>query len=170
VACALRDRGARPGGLRLATVHVRSRSHSNPAAKAVSPANVPNLVRKWQFFPDPSTQLGQRAARFDATPVTYNGVIYVGAESGDFYAVQAATGTVVWKQFLGFVGAPCGAGVASTAALSPDPATGEVRVYVGGGDGFVYALNAGDGAVRWKTRGQGNCPTRTPPTCGHRLP
>jgi outer membrane protein assembly factor BamB len=128
------------------------RASSNPAAKAISSANAAHLVRKWQVSADPPTQSGQPAARFDATPVTYNRVIYVGAETGDFYAVQAGTGTVVWKQFLGFVGEPCGAGVASSAAVSPDPATGELRVYVGGGDGFVYALNAADGAVRWKRR------------------
>ena len=139
-----------------------ARTSSNSAAKAISPANAPTLVRKWQFSPDPSTQLGQPAPRFDATPVTYNGVTYVGAESGDFYAVQAATGTVVWKQFLGFIGEPCGAGVASTAAVSPDPATGEVRVYVGGGNGFVYALNAGDGAVRWKRRVAKQLPNEDP--------
>src|SRR6266702_6958256 len=99
-----------------------ARTSSNPAATAIGPANGTNLVRKWQISPTP---------RFDATPVTDNGVIYVGATSGDFYAVKAATGTVVWEQFVGFVGGSCGAGVESTAAVSPDPATGETRVYVG---------------------------------------
>ena len=98
-----------------------ARTSSNSAAKAISPSNAANLVRKWQFSPDPSTQPGQPAPRFDATPVTYNGVIYVGVESGDFYAVQATTGKVVWKQFLGFIAEPCGAGAASTAAVSPGP-------------------------------------------------
>ena len=27
---------------------------------------------------------------------------YFGADSGDFYAVKAASGTLIWKQFLGF--------------------------------------------------------------------
>jgi len=138
------------------------RASSNPAAKAISPANAPNLVRKWQVSPDPPTQVGQPAARFDATPVTYNRVIYVGAETGDFYALQAGTGTVLWKQFLGFVSEPCGAGVASTAVVSADPATGELRVYVGGGDGFVYALNAADGTVRWKRRVAKQQPNQDP--------
>jgi outer membrane protein assembly factor BamB len=86
----------------------------------------------------------------------------VGATSGDFYAVKAATGTVVWKQFLGFVGGSCSAGVESTAAVSPDPATGETTIYVGGGDGLVYALNAADGAVRWKTPVALRPPTQNP--------
>ena len=83
-----------------------ARTSSNSAAKAISPSNAANLVRKWQFSPDPSTQPGQPAPRFDATPVTYNGVVYVGVESGDFYAVQATTGKVVWKQFLRFIAEP----------------------------------------------------------------
>jgi outer membrane protein assembly factor BamB len=125
----------------------------NRGATAITTANAANLVKKWQFMPDPPTMAGQPAARLEATPVTYNGVVYVGAESGVFYAVSELTGKVLWKQFLGFSTGTCATmGIESTATVAPDPQTGNPTVYVGSGNGYVYALNAANGTVHWKRR------------------
>jgi polyvinyl alcohol dehydrogenase (cytochrome) len=88
-----------------------------------------------------------------ASPSVVDGVAYVGSLSGNFYAVNLSTGKKIWTRNLGKVPAlTCSArGVTSTAAVLPDPQTGVLSVYVGGGDGFLYALNASDGAVQWKT-------------------
>jgi polyvinyl alcohol dehydrogenase (cytochrome) len=129
------------------------RTSTNPGATAITTANAANLVKKWQFTPDPPTMAGQPGASLEATPVTYNGVIYVGAVSGVFYAVNEFTGKVVWKQFLGFSTGTCASlGIESTATVAPDPNTGKPTVYVGSGNGYVYALNAADGTVNWKTQ------------------
>ncbi|HEY3831147.1 MAG TPA: PQQ-binding-like beta-propeller repeat protein, partial [Acidimicrobiia bacterium] len=73
---------------------------------------------------------------------------YVGAWDGDEYAVNTNTGAVIWKQFIGQdVDANCAPetlGVTSTATVVNGV------VYVGGGDGYWYALDAGTGAVLWK--------------------
>ena len=56
-------------------------------------------------------------------------------------------------RFLGFDSArscPYARGVISTAALGTDPATGTRAVYVGGGDGYLYALRASDGKIIWR--------------------
>jgi polyvinyl alcohol dehydrogenase (cytochrome) len=142
-----------------------ARSSFNQAATAITPANAPNLVHRWHFSPAPPTKLGQPAAALFATPVTYDGVVYVGANSGDFYAVKEATGALLWKRFLGFTSArPCAPqGVVSTATVAPAPITGDTTVYVGGGDGNVYALNAADGSVRWKTPVAPKVPSQNQP-------
>jgi outer membrane protein assembly factor BamB len=89
-----------------------------------------------------------------AAGVQVNGVatdvIYEGTEHGDFYALAAATGKLVWHRTLGEVETTCSDmpdrdfGVGSTAAL--DRASDSL--YVAGGDGMVYSLNLATGADR----------------------
>jgi len=81
------------------------------------------------------------------------GHVYIGAGTGVFYALDEATGRVLWHQFLGFVPKKnCGArGIDSTATVAPDPMTGALTVYVSGGDGYLYALSAATGAIVWKS-------------------
>ena len=85
-----------------------------------------------------------------------NDVVYVGSWDGYEYALNAATGTLMWKVFLGTtpVGSSCympgesNIGVYSTAAVQNGV------VYVGGGDAYFYALDAVSGAVLWKIYGR----------------
>jgi outer membrane protein assembly factor BamB len=45
-----------------------------------------------------------------------------------------------------------GRGITSTATVAPDPSRGgQLTVYVGGGDGYLYALRASDGTVVWRS-------------------
>ena len=80
------------------------------------------------------------------------GRVYIGAESGGFYALKEATGAVVWSRQLDTEpNTTCPArGITSTAAVKPDPVTGTSTVYVSGAR-YLYALNAATGAVVWKT-------------------
>jgi polyvinyl alcohol dehydrogenase (cytochrome) len=77
----------------------------------------------------------------------YDGVIYIGARSGRFYAIDEATGKVIWSRLIGYVThKTCGAeGFTSTATVAPDPTTGEPTVYVYGPDGYLYAMDAETG-------------------------
>jgi outer membrane protein assembly factor BamB len=124
-----------------------------PEAKQITPSNAATLVRAWRFVADPPTQTGQPKGRFYASPTVYNGRIYVGANTGDFYALSLSTGKVVWKRFLGFVpDLTCGArGFISTATVAPDPVTAELTVYVAAPDGYLYALKASDGRQVWRS-------------------
>lgn len=124
-----------------------------PAATKITSANAATLVRAWRFLPDPPTQTGQPGGRLYASPTVYNGRIYIGANTGDFYALSLSSGNVIWKRFLGFVPRlTCGArGIASTAAIAPDPVTGEPTVYVAAPDGYLYALKASDGSQVWRS-------------------
>jgi polyvinyl alcohol dehydrogenase (cytochrome) len=88
-----------------------------------------------------------------SSPTIYNGVIYIGSQTGMFFAVSEATGTLVWKrQFPWITATTCGSeGFVSTATVAPDPNTGVVTVYVAAPDGYLYALNASDGSTIWRS-------------------
>jgi outer membrane protein assembly factor BamB len=122
-------------------------------ATAITPSNATTVTPAWNFMPGapPVAALGYQ---LNASPTVVNGVVYIGANNGTFYALDEATGAVLWQTFIGYVNptGPCGTrGITATATVAPDPKTGAVTVYVSGGDGYLYALNATTGAVVWKS-------------------
>src|SRR5579875_2767906 len=86
-----------------------------------------------------------------SSPTVYDGVIYIGARNGYFYAISETTGSVIWKRFIGYVThKTCGAaGFTSTATVAADPGTGQPTVYVYGATGYLYAMSAASGADVW---------------------
>jgi polyvinyl alcohol dehydrogenase (cytochrome) len=128
-------------------------SSFNAAATAITPANVGALTRYWQFEPPAGSQAGQPAPAFFSSPTYVDGRVYIGSSTGDFYALDLATKTVVWSRFLGFVKATtCGAqGFIGTATVVPDANRGGLlTVYVAAADGNLYALDAADGSTVWQ--------------------
>jgi polyvinyl alcohol dehydrogenase (cytochrome) len=105
----------------------------------------------WHF--QPGTIAGKPAPGVNASPTVVGSRVYIGAESGMFYSLDAATGKLLWKRQLDVESSTtCPArGVSSTAAVVPDPATGKTVAYVSGARD-LYALNSTTGAVIWKTR------------------
>jgi outer membrane protein assembly factor BamB len=104
----------------------------------ISTGNASQLGVKWAF-----TTGGPIAA----SPTVVGGVVYVGSWDGYEYALNATTGALIWKTFLGQTTAPCYpqlAGVSSAADVENGV------VYVGGGDSYWYALDAATGNVLWK--------------------
>jgi polyvinyl alcohol dehydrogenase (cytochrome) len=84
--------------------------------------------------------------------VSVGNTLYFGAWDGYEYAVDAISYALRWRQFLGISTPPViqqcfplSAGVSSNATLAGK------NLYVGGGDGTVYSLNAATGAVVWRT-------------------
>src|SRR5258708_8515112 len=78
----------------------------NPGATSISGANIANLEPVWRWSVPPSPNNGSTALY--ATPLSVGGILYVGANDGEFYAVNEATGQVIWSKFLGLVPAfPC---------------------------------------------------------------
>jgi outer membrane protein assembly factor BamB len=125
----------------------------NPAATAITPTNVGSLTSYWQWKPAPPTMSGQPGAALYASPTVYQGRVYIGANTGVFYALDLATKRVVWSKFLGFVPKQtCGArGLISTATVAFDASRGNaLTVYVAGADGYLYALRADTGALVWR--------------------
>jgi outer membrane protein assembly factor BamB len=119
----------------------------------VTPRSASRLALAWHWTPTPPTRQGQPGPALYSSPVVSGGRVFIGADTGDFYALAAATGKVAWSRFLGF--SPeltCPArGFVSTAAIDPDPRTGRPTVYATAPDGYLYALDASDGTERWRS-------------------
>ena len=133
--------------------YLRDARHSSLSPSGViTPANTGSLAIAWSFTPPGPTMPGQPSAGFVASPIVSAGLVFIGSNTGVFYALNERTGAVVWSRFLGF--APpltCDArGISSTATVAVDPATAEPTVYVSSGDGYLFALDAATGAVVWR--------------------
>jgi hypothetical protein len=130
-------------------------SHDSVSASAtITTANASSLGLAWHWAP-PGVS-GRPAPALFATPTVYNGVVFEGSNTGYFYALDEATGAVLWHDDLGYVPAlTCDSrGITSTATVALDPApqrAGKATVYVAGGDGYLYALDALTGQLVWRT-------------------
>jgi len=109
---------------------------------AITPSSVPALVRKWHF-----------RGGFLASPTVAAGAVFIGTDAGFFYKLDESTGIVLAKRFIGFQPKKtCRAnGVVDTATVAVDPRDHQETVYVGGPDGYLYALRASDLALKWKS-------------------
>jgi outer membrane protein assembly factor BamB len=119
-------------------------SSYNSADKAITPATAGHLAVKWRF---------DAGADFLASPVVGGGAVYIGAPTGWFYKLNEVTGAVEAKAFIGHQsGGSCKPlGVVDTATIALDPKDQKLTVYVGGPDGYLYALYAANLAVKWKS-------------------
>ena len=73
-----------------------------------------------------------------SSPAVVKGVVYVGSDDGNVYALNASNGTVLWRYLTG------------GSVYSSSPAVVNGVVYVGSFDSNVYALNASNGTLRWR--------------------
>jgi outer membrane protein assembly factor BamB len=127
-------------------------SSSSPAA-TLTPAQAQILRRQWRFTADVANRRGQPPARFFASPTVSGKTVFIGSNTGWFYALNSRTGAVRWKRMLGYQPKlTCPAhGFVSTAAVGPDPESGRSTVYVGAADGYLYALDATTGKTVWRS-------------------
>ncbi len=120
-------------------MYTAARTGANLFETTITAKTASNLHLAWTF---------KTGGAIAASPVTANGVLYIGSWDGYEYAINASTGAQLWKQFLGIQPKTkqCIAkGITSTATI------GNGVLYVGGGDGNLYALNTADGSIIWKT-------------------
>lgn len=116
-----------------------SRTGTNLNETTITAQTASSLHLAWKFY---------TGGPIEASPITANGVLYIGSYDGYEYALDATSGTLLWKQFLGIDPATrrCTAkGITSTATYDNGV------LYVGGGGGNLYALNTADGSIIWKT-------------------
>lgn len=125
----------------------------NANATSISQSNLSSLDPIWRWLVPPSPNTG--TTQLFGTPVVKDGVLYIGAADGEFYAVSEATRAVLWSRFLGLelphTCGPGAQGIASTATVMTDPGTGKLAVYVNAPDGYLYALDAQTGTVVWRS-------------------
>ena len=135
------------------TAYLNNARHtSTSASTAITPANAGTLTKAWTFTSPPPTMTGQPGKAFVASPIVSGGRVFIGSNTGVFYALDQTTGAIEWSRFLGFTEHyTCTArGIASTATIAPDPVTSKPTVYVSGGNGYLFALDAATGSVVWK--------------------
>lgn len=105
------------------------------SAAAITPANVGQLQWKWAFgFPNARSVFGQ--------PTIADGRVYVGSDTGEVFALNAATGCVHWTYK-----ADAGVRTAITVAKVGDT---RQAAFFGDVRGKVYAVDAATGAELWK--------------------
>jgi outer membrane protein assembly factor BamB/regulation of enolase protein 1 (concanavalin A-like superfamily) len=118
------------------------------ADTTIGTSSAPTLTKLWTF------QTGGPVA---STPTVTGGVAYFGSWDGYEYAVNATTGAQIWKTYLGVLTANPICVPPKLGISSPATVTGGT-VYVGGGDGYWYALDAETGAVDWRVWVGGTAP------------
>jgi outer membrane protein assembly factor BamB len=72
----------------------------------------------------------------ESSPAVVNGVVYVGSDDNNVYALNATTGAKIWNYTAG-------------GAVESSPAVANGMVFVVSDNGFVYALNAKTGHRIW---------------------
>jgi len=104
-------------------------------AAQISAERVPRLQLKWAFgFPDVKSVLGQ--------PAVAGGRIFIGVDTGNVYALDAATGCQQWSFHAD-------AGVRTAISIAP-LSGGRNAAYFGDLKANIYALDAATGDTIWK--------------------
>ncbi len=118
-----------------------SNTRFQPASAAgLTAAQVPRLRLKWAFgYPTGVSANGQ--------PTIVSGRVFVGSDNGFFYSLDAKTGCVYWSFEQGSI-------VRNAPTVGPITGQGSTRyaVYFGDGLANVYALDAQNGRLLWKTK------------------
>ncbi|MDZ4730435.1 MAG: PQQ-dependent dehydrogenase, methanol/ethanol family [Xanthomonadales bacterium] len=109
--------------------------------KQINTQNVEQLGFAWQS--NTETEHG-----FEATPIVVDGVMYSSGPLGAVFAVDAASGTELWK-FAPQVD-PDTMRKVCCGVVNRGVAVWHGQVYVGSLDGHLYALDASTGGVVWR--------------------
>ena len=115
------------------------RTGANHLETALGPTTVSDLQELWQV---------QSSGSDFSAPIVVNGTVFFGSWDGNETAVNATDGSILWSTFLG-TDAACGGGY-SPMGISSTAAYHAGTLYLGGGDGYWYALSSATGAEEWR--------------------
>jgi uncharacterized protein (TIGR03118 family) len=103
-------------------------TRDNTAEHTLSPRNVGGLQVLWNF---------PTAGLVTGTPAVVNNVVYAGDSTGTFYALNS-NGQLKWQTPLG-------------GRITASPLVTHGVIVIGNqGNGFIYGLDAGTGAIKWQ--------------------
>lgn len=109
---------------------------ADPVHSSTAPTGPSNLTLAWNF-----TTKGAVIS----SPSVADGIVYVGSQDKNIYALGAWSGKLIWK-------------FTTMSAVESSPAVANGKVFTGGDDGYVYCLGAYNGGLLWKTFVNGNLP------------
>ena len=115
----------------------------------ITRSNVANLKAVWRTHLDGSGA-GPRYSG-EASPIVYEGVVYIPTGADDVFALSVETGEILWKYQARLdeaIDAVCCGWSSRGVAL------GEGKVYVGQLDGKIVALDQGSGDIAWSTQAE----------------
>jgi outer membrane protein assembly factor BamB len=92
----------------------------------------------------------QTEGRIRGTPAVVDGLVVVGSFDGRVYAIDLASGAVRWRYATEGASLESGNFGFDRRSIQSSPAIANGVVYVGARDGFIYALNAATGVLRWR--------------------
>ena len=123
------------------------RTGENPFESAITPSTVAGLHKLWSFDLGAVTIMQPVLAAGVVVNGSPKDLVYMGAEHGDLYAIDAASGTLVWRRNLGSQQTTCGDIPDGIFGVSGSPFLDRVnnRMFVVGGDGNMYALDLSTG-------------------------
>ncbi|MHC4916178.1 MAG: outer membrane protein assembly factor BamB family protein, partial [Planctomycetota bacterium] len=87
-----------------------------------------SLAPAWKF---------ETGRRVQCEPAIVDGKVYIGSNSGSFFALDGASGKALWEKKTG-------------SPMRCAPAVADSVVYTGSDGGVFYALDAAGGAEKWK--------------------
>jgi len=83
---------------------------------------------KWTFKTD---------GKIFSSPIVQDGIVYIGSEDGNLYAINEKTGRTQWK-------------FKTSGAVHSSPAIFKNTVYIGSFDGYYYAIDTKTSHLKWK--------------------
>ncbi len=95
-----------------------------------------NLTLVWKFTTNGAVY---------SSPSISNGVVYVGSQDKNVYAIDAWSGELIWN-------------FTTAGTIESSAAIANGRVYIASDDGYVYCLDAYNGKFIWKTFDNGGLP------------
>ena len=134
-----------PSGSWASWQHDLTGSRYAAGETTITPGNVGQLTAKWAFtFPRvPGVYPGSQ-------PAVVGNTLYVGSTDAKFYALNATTGATRWAFDLTTVAGPATA--SDPNPVRDGPAVADGIVYFGDSRGYLYAVDASTGQLRWATR------------------
>jgi outer membrane protein assembly factor BamB len=122
--------------------HDPQRSGVAPSETALSTSTVAGLKQHWKV---------STGATIEASASVASGTVFVGSWDGNEYAIDAASGNVLWKTDLGTaqVASNCNPPYSSTMGVTASATVRDGVVYTAGGDNRFHALDAATGQDLW---------------------
>ncbi len=102
---------------------------SDPTHSSAALVGPSNLSLAWKFATNGSVI---------SSPSVVDGIVYVGSQDKNIYAIGAWSGSLIWKY-------------AADGPIISSPAVADGKVFVGSEDGYIYSLDAYTGSLIWKT-------------------